>query len=158
MFVWWCLIPLSKKFQLYRGGQFLWWRKSEDKEKTIDLSLVTDKLDHILLCTVPWLRFELTTSVVIGTDCIGCCKSNYHRITATTTPKWSWRFSLSQWWVANLTRSQKNSGHYPLLAEGYTPSTGKLDSISIYEFPTVSWIFDIIWRKNIFSSKGVSRK
>jgi hypothetical protein len=31
-------------------------------------------------------KFELTTSVVIGTDCIGSCKSNYHTITATTTP------------------------------------------------------------------------
>ena len=26
-------------------------------------------------------RFELTTSVVIGTDCIGSCKFNYHMIT-----------------------------------------------------------------------------
>jgi hypothetical protein len=31
-------------------------------------------------------RFELTTSVVIGTDCIGSCKSNYHTITAMTAP------------------------------------------------------------------------
>ena len=31
----------------------------------------------------PWSRFELTTSVVIGTDCIGCSKFNYHTITAT---------------------------------------------------------------------------
>jgi hypothetical protein len=31
-------------------------------------------------------RFELTTSVVIGTDCIGGCKSNCHMITATTAP------------------------------------------------------------------------
>jgi hypothetical protein len=29
---------------------------------------------------------ELTTSVVICTDCIGSCKSNYHTITATTPP------------------------------------------------------------------------
>jgi hypothetical protein len=28
-----------------------------------------------------WSRFELTTSVVIGTDCIGSCKSNYHTTT-----------------------------------------------------------------------------
>ena len=33
---------------------------------------------------LPWSRFELTTSMVIGTDCIGSCKSNYHTIMATT--------------------------------------------------------------------------
>ena len=52
-------------------------------EKTSDLSQVTDKLYHILLYTSPWSKFELT-SVVIGTDCTGSCKSNYHELTATT--------------------------------------------------------------------------
>ena len=37
-------------------------------------------------CTHPPDRFELT-SVVIGTDCIGSCKSNYHKITATGAPQ-----------------------------------------------------------------------
>ena len=29
---------------------------------------------------------ELTTLVVVDTDCIGSCKSNYHKITTTTAP------------------------------------------------------------------------
>ena len=32
----------------------------------------------------PRARFELTTIVMIGIDCIGNCKSNYHTITTTT--------------------------------------------------------------------------
>ena len=80
------LTPLSTIFQLYRGDKFYWWRKSEDQEKTIDLSQVIDKLYDILLYTSPWSRFELIIPVVIDTDCIGSCKSNYQRITATTTP------------------------------------------------------------------------
>ena len=39
---------------------------SELGKKTIDLSQVTDKLDHKLLYTSPWSRFELTTTLVIA--------------------------------------------------------------------------------------------
>ena len=49
---------------------------------------VADKLYHIMLYWVNlvWAWFELSTLVMIGTNCTGSCKSNYHTITSPTAP------------------------------------------------------------------------
>ena len=46
--------------------------------------------------TSPWTVFELTTSMVIGTDCVGSCKSNYHAITTMTAPRFTLMHLLKQ--------------------------------------------------------------
>ena len=79
-----CLFVLNATFNTIT---FTSWQSILLEEETADLSQVTDKLYHIMLFTSPWSRFELTMSKVIGTDCIGSCKTNYHTITTTTAPR-----------------------------------------------------------------------
>jgi hypothetical protein len=73
LFISWCLTLLSTIFQLCRCGQFYWWRK---------LVKITD----LYRVHLTWAGIELTTLVVISTDCIDSYKSNYHTIITTTAP------------------------------------------------------------------------
>ena len=86
----WSLIEMCVRFMFmvfntnFNNISVVTWRsvlfveETEGPGENHRLVQVTDKFYQIMLYTSPWSRSELTISVVICTDCISSCKSNYH--------------------------------------------------------------------------------
>jgi hypothetical protein len=72
-------------FQLYHGSQFLLVEETrESGENHQPAASHWQILSYKVY--LAWAGFKLTALVVIGTNCIGCCKFNYHTITTTMAP------------------------------------------------------------------------
>ena len=85
----WCLMPLSSIFHF----SVISSRPVLLVEETTDLWQVTDKLYQMTHYDIMLYQVHLAMNgvrtqnlVVIGSDCTGRCKSNYHTITTTTVP------------------------------------------------------------------------
>ena len=72
---------ISTIFQLYHDGQFIGGGNLYTRRKppTCRISLTNFIKYCCIVYTSPWVGFELTTLVVIGTDCIWSCKPSYHK-------------------------------------------------------------------------------
>ena len=68
-----------------------WWSVLLVEETGVPVKIPkasANQLHNIMLNRehLAMIGFELTTSVVIGTDCMGSCKNNYYTIKTTTGP------------------------------------------------------------------------
>ena len=81
-------MPLSTMFQLYRGGQVFVEETGVPRKHHRPVASHVQALSHNILYRVDlvWAEFELLMLVVIGTDCIGRYKSNYHSIMTMMAP------------------------------------------------------------------------
>ena len=88
----WCVMVLNATFN--KISVISWWsvllvEETEIPGENCRKSLTNFITQYCNEYTSPWAGFELTTLVVIGTDCTGSCKSNYHTITTWR----NWRYT-----------------------------------------------------------------
>ena len=84
----WCLTYFQQYFSyivvvsFIGGGNRSTWRKPPTCHKSLTNFITWCCIEY----TSPWSRFEITTLVVIGNDCMGSCKSNYYTTKTTMAP------------------------------------------------------------------------
>ena len=83
----WDLTPLSTLFQYMVAVSFIGGGHRNTRRKPP--TQLTGKNYHMVLCRIhlAWAWYELTTLVVICTDCIAIFKSHNHTITTTMDPR-----------------------------------------------------------------------
>ena len=107
LFVWFMVFnaTFNNIFQPYRDNQFIGGGNQSNRWKapTCHKSLTNFITQCCIEYTSQYTGFELTTLVVIGTDCTCSCKSNYHDRSWQETSWYSMYLLIVHLWNINIT-------------------------------------------------------